>query len=103
MGIGLPKFWCRCWLAGTLFVLAEGFPEAVEVVDLVAGMALEDAMLCAMFPLAGIDLSPAGLVTGEVAVGGLGVLSDVGLPPPEVVLPFLLRVLGCLLAVKMPI
>ena len=88
-------------MAGTLFVLAEGFPEAVEVVDLVAGMALEDAMLCAMFPLAGID--PAGLVTGEVAVGGLGVLSDVGLPPPEVVLPFLLRVLGCLLAVKMPI
>ena len=58
------------------------------MVDLVAGMALEDAMLCAMFPLAGIDLSPVGLVTGEVAVGGLGVLSDVGLPPPEVVLPF---------------
>ena len=90
-------------MAGTLFVLAEGFPEAVEVVDLVAGMALEDAMLCAMFPLAGIDLSPAGLVTGEVAVGGLGVLSDVGLPPPEVGLPFLLRVLGCLLVVTMPI
>ena len=90
-------------MAGTLFVLAEGFPEAVEVVDLVAGMALEDAMLCAMFPLAGIDLSPAGLVTGEVAVVGLGVLPDVGLPPPEVVLPLLLRVPGCLLAVKMPI
>ena len=90
-------------MAGTLFVLAEGFPEAVEVVDLVAGMALEDAMLCAMFPLAGVDLSPAGLVTGEVAVGGLGALPDVGLPPPEVVLPLLLRVPGCLLAVKMPI
>ena len=73
------------------------------MVDLVAGMALEDAMLCAMFPLAGIDLGPAGLVTGEVAVGGLGVLSGVGLPPPEVVLPLLLRVPGCLLAVKMPI
>ena len=92
---------CRCWLAGTLFVLAEGFPEAVEVVDLMAGMALVDAMLCAMFPLAGIDLSPVGLVTGEVAVGGLGALFDVGLPPPELVLPFSLSVLGCLLAVKM--
>ena len=90
-------------MAGTLFVLAEGFPEALEVVDLVAGMALEDAMLCAMFPLAGVDLSPAGLVTGEVAVGGLGALPDVGFPPPEVVLPLLLRVPGCLLAVKMPI
>ena len=71
------------------------------MVDLVAGMALEDAMLCAMFPLAGIGLSPVGLVTGEVAVGDLGVLFDVGLPPPEFVLPFSLRVLGCLLAVKM--
>ena len=90
-------------MAGTLFVLAEGFPEALEVVDLVVGMALEDAMLCAMFPLAGIDLSPVGLVTGEVAVGGLGALPDVGLPPPEVVLLLLLRVPGCLLAVKMPI
>ena len=40
---------------------------------------------------------------GEVAVVGLGVLPDVGLPPPEVVLPLLLRVPGCLLAVKMPI
>ena len=90
-------------MAGTLFVLAEGFPEAVEVVDLMAGMALVDAMLCAMFPLAGIDLSPVGLVTGEVAVGGLGALFDVGLPPPELVLPFSLSVLGCLLAMRMPI
>ena len=68
-----------------------------------AGMALVDAMLCAMFPLAGIDLSPVGLVTGEVAVGGLGALFDVGLPPPELVLPFSLSVLGCLLAMRMPI
>ena len=90
-------------MAGTLFVLAEGFPEAVEVVDLMAGMALVDAMLCAMFPLAGIDLSPVGLVTGEVAVGGLGALFDVGLPPLELVLLFSLSVLGCLLAMRMPI
>ena len=90
-------------MAGTLFVLAEGFPEAAEVVDLMAGMALVDAMLCAMFPLAGIDLTPVGLVTGEVAVGGLGALFDVGLPPPELVLLFSLSVLGCLLAMRMPI
>ena len=93
-------------MAGTLFVLAEGFPEAVEVVDLMAGMALVDAMLCAMFPLVGIDSTPDGyvmLVTGGVVVSGLGALFEVGLLPLELVLLFSLSVLGCLLAMRMPI
>ena len=106
LGIGLPKLWCWRCLVGAPFVLVGGFLEAVVVVGLMVGMASVDAMSCAMFPLIGIDSFPDGyvmLVTGEVAVSGLGAFLEVGLPLLELVMLFSPSVLGCLLAMRMPI
>ena len=105
MGIGLPRFWYWICLVGARFVFASGLLEVEAAVGLMAGIALVDAMWCAMAPLNGVEPSPAGvvlLVIGGVVVSGLGVFRCFGLPPLGFAMLFAPSVQGCPLAMRMP-
>ena len=67
-------------------------------------MALVGAMWCAMAPLNGVELSPAGvvmLVIGGVVVSGLGAPRWVGLPLLGFAMLFAPSLQGCSLALRM--